>query len=270
MNPLQAILLGIVQGLTEFIPVSSTGHLLLLRHILGMHQEVQGAFVFDLLIQMGTWVAVVVFYWKDLVSITGDMLNGLRHQPAPQARLGWLLVIATIPAVIIGWLAKDSMNGIASGLGATGLFLLANAAFLLIAEFFDTRQREAKDLTGLDALWIGGFQALALLPAISRSAATISGAMTRNLRRRQAARFAFLMAVPIMPAAAVVGLLDLGNLPNPGGLLVPLLLGFAASAIVGYFSIRWLLAYLSRKSLYLFAVYCTAAGLLAILFQFLQ
>ena len=268
MNSLQAILLGIVQGLTEFIPVSSTGHLLLIRQLLGMHQEVQGAFVFDLLIQMGTWVAVVVFYWQDLISIARDMLNGLRRQPAPQARLGWLLALATIPAVIVGWLAKDSMNGIASGLGATGFFLLANATFLVVAELFDTRQREAKDLTGIDALWIGGFQALALLPAISRSAATISGAMTRNLRRRQAARFAFLMAVPIMPAAAVVGLLDLGNLTNPGGLFVPLLFGFAASAIVGYFSIRWLLIYLSTRSLYPFAIYCAVVGLLAILFQF--
>jgi len=268
MNLLQAILLGAVQGLTEFIPVSSTGHLLLARLLLGLHQDLQSGFVFDLLIQMGTWLAVVIYYWQDLIAITGDMLKSLRGQPAPQARMGWLLILATIPAVIVGWLFRDSMTGVMSGLGATGLFLLVNAAFLVVAELFDTRKLSAKDLTERDALWIGAFQASALLPAISRSAATISGAMTRNLRRRQAARFAFLMAVPIMPAAAVVGLLDLSSLPKTNNFLFPLLLGFLASLVIGYISIRWLLNYLSTRSLYPFAIYCAAVGLLAILFQF--
>ena len=265
MNLIEALLLGAVQGFTEFIPISSTGHLLLTRQLFGMNQEIQGAFVFDLLIQMGTWVAVVIFYWHDLISIGKDMLRSLRRQPAPQARLGWLLVVATIPAVTVGWLAKDSMTGMVSGLGATGFFLVANALFLFVAELFGNHKKRAEDLRGSDALWIGIFQASALLPAISRSAATLSGAMTRNLRRRQAARFAFLMAVPIMPAAAVVGLLDLGSLPNANELFLPLLVGFLASAIIGYFSIRWLLNYLSNRSLYPFAIYCMVVGITAIL-----
>lgn len=265
MNLLQAILLGAVQGFTEFIPISSTGHLLLVRQLLGMHQEIQSAFVFDLLIQMGTWTAVVIFYWRDVTSIGRDMWMGLRKQPAPQARLGWLLVVATIPAVVVGWLAKDSMTGIVSGLGATGSFLLANAVFLVAAELIGNRKKEATEINEGDALWIGVFQASALLPAISRSAATLSGAMTRHLKRQQAARFAFLMAVPIMPAAAVVGLLDLRSLPQAGDLLIPLLVGFAASAIIGYLSIRWLLNYLSNRSLYPFAIYCAAVGLITIL-----
>ena len=267
MNLIQAILLGAVQGFTEFVPISSTGHLLLARQILGMQQEIHSAFVFDLLIQMGTWVAVVLFYRHDLATIGVDMLNSLRRQPAPQARLGWLLVVASIPAVIVGWLAKDSMTGFVSGLGATGLFLLANAGFLVIAELLGGRKREIADLKHGDALWIGVFQASALLPAISRSAATLSGAMLRNLTRRQAARFAFLMAVPIMPAAAVVGLLDLGSLPQANDLILPLFVGFLASAIIGYLSIHWLLNYLSNRSLYPFAVYCAVVGSIAVLFN---
>jgi undecaprenyl-diphosphatase len=265
MNLIEAILLGAVQGFTEFIPISSTGHLLLARQLLGMHQEIQGAFVFDLLIQMGTWVAVVIYYWHDLLSIGADMLRGLRGQPAPQARLGWLLVVATIPAVIVGWLAKDSMTGLVSSLAATGLFLLANAGFLLTAEFIGHRKKEIAELNSGDGLLIGAFQAAALLPAISRSAAALSGGMMLNLKRPQAARFAFLMAVPIMPAAAVVGLLDLGSLPNAGELVLPLILGFLASAITGYFSIRWLLNHLSNRSLYPFAIYCAMVGAEALL-----
>lgn len=270
MNLIQAILLGIVQGLTEFIPVSSTGHLLLARQILGMHQEVQSAFAFDILIQMGTWVALVIFYFRDLFSIAHDMLNGLLGKPAPQARLGWLLALATIPAVIVGWFAKVAMTGIVSGLAATGLFLLANAALLLFAELIGKRERTAQQVKAGDALFIGAFQALALLPAVSRSAATLSGGMLRHLERRQAARFAFLMAVPIMPAAAVVGLLDLGSLPHANELIAPLILGFLVSAIVGYLSIRWLLNYLSTRSLYPFVIYCAAMGLLVIGLQFIQ
>ena len=268
MDLFQAILLGIVQGFTEFIPVSSSGHLLLARQLLGMQQETQGAFAFDVLIQMGTWVAVVIYYWRDLIAIAGDMINSLLRRPAPQARLGWLLILATIPAVLIGWLAKDAMTGeLASGLSATGLFLIANAAFLVAAELFGNRKRFMEDLKNSDAVWIGVFQAAALLPAVSRSASALSGGMTRNLERRQAARFAFLMAVPIMPAAAMVELLDLGSLPGAGDLIIPLLLGFLAAAVVGYLSIRWLLSYLSTRSFYPFAIYCAAVGLIAILFS---
>jgi undecaprenyl-diphosphatase len=264
MDLIQAMILGIVQGLTEFIPVSSTGHLLLVRQLLGLHQEAQSAFAFDILIQMGTWVAVMVFYWHDLILIARDMLNGWRGQTTPQAKIGWLIIAATIPAVLLGWLAKDSMTGLVSGLGATGLFLLVNAAFLFIAELVGNRQRKMEELNSKDALIIGAFQASALLPAVSRSAASLSGGMLRNLSRRQAARFAFLMAVPIMPAAAVIGILDLGTLSQGGDLIVPLVIGFLTSALIGYLSIRWLLNYLANKSLYPFIYYCIVVGTIAI------
>ncbi|MEX1071844.1 MAG: undecaprenyl-diphosphate phosphatase [Anaerolineales bacterium] len=265
MSLFEATILGIVQGLTEFIPVSSSGHLILARHVFGMQIANEPAFIFDVLVQMGTWVAVLIHYRRDLIAISADMLKGLRGQPAPQARLGWLILLATLPAIVVGWWLRHSMAGELSSLTATGLFLLATALLLVIAELFGRRNRDATELHVAGALWIGVFQALALFPAISRSAATLSGGMTRNLTRVQAARFAFLMAVPVMPGAATVALLDLGRLPEGDGLFAPLAIGFLVSAIVGYISIRWLLNYLSAHSLFPFAVYCIAVGAVAIL-----
>jgi undecaprenyl-diphosphatase len=264
MTLIEATLLGVVQGLTEFIPVSSSGHLILARHLFGIQIDNGPAFVFDILIQLGTWVAVLVHFRNDLVNIVGDMFAGLRGNPAPQARLGWLLLLATLPAVIAGWLLRKSMSGELSGLLATGLFLVATAGLLALAELVGQRKKEIKDLNIADAIWIGVFQVLALFPGISRSAATLSGSMTRNLTRIDAARFAFLLAVPVMPGAAAVALLDLGQLPEASGLIFPLLVGFAVSAIVGYVTIRWLLRYLSTHSLYQFAIYCALVGVIAI------
>jgi undecaprenyl-diphosphatase len=264
MTLIEATLLGVVQGLTEFIPVSSSGHLILARHLFGIQIENGPAFIFDILIQMGTWVAVLVHFRRDLVSIAKDILESFIGKSAPQARLGWLLLLATLPAVFAGWFLRKSMSGELSGLLATGLFLIATAVLLVVAEFFGHRKKETKNLNLVDAIWVGLFQVLALFPGISRSAATLSGGMTRNLTRTDAARFAFLLAVPVMPGAAAVALLDLGQLPEANGLIIPLLIGFVVSAIVGYVTIHWLLKYLSTHSLLPFAAYCTLVGFIAI------
>jgi undecaprenyl-diphosphatase len=266
MTLLQAILLGIVQGLTEFVPVSSSGHLIIARHLMGLPAEDGAAFIFDVLVQLGTWVAVIIYFRTDLLEIGRDMLASLRGKPGPHARTGWLVLVATVPAVIAGWLIQDKAEQFA-GLAVTGVFLLFNAALLVAAEWFDKRQREMEDLKTSDAIWIGFAQILGLLPAVSRSAATLFGGMTRNLRRRQAARFAFLMAVPIMPAAAVVAFLQFEALPQAQALVAPILVAFVAAAIVGYLSIRWLLHYLAHRSFYPFAIYCTLLGIILLLIR---
>ncbi len=265
MNLLHAALLGIIQGLTEFLPVSSSGHLILVRHLLGIPKEDAAAFIFDVLVQMGTWLALVIYYRDDLLIIAKDMCANLfqRKSASAEARLGWLVLLATFPAVIAGWLLKDSLTGSLSSLPATGWLLLGTALLLVAAELLGHRQRAGEELKPLDALWIGASQILGLLPAISRSAATLFGGMTRNLRR-QAARFAFLMAVPIMPAAAAVAILQLETLPQASGLLLPLAIGFLAATLVGYLTIRWLLNYLATRSLFPFAVYCSVVGILVL------
>jgi len=265
---LQAAMLGIVQGLTEFLPVSSSGHLILTRHLLGLSSEDETAFVFDVLVQMGTWLALLIYYRQDLLAIGRDMLRSMitRKAEPSNARLGWLIIVATLPAIVVGWWLRDTMSGELSGLTATGFFLLGTALLLVAAEVFGRRKLNVAQLTVGDALWIGFFQSLALLPGVSRSAATLSGGMTCNLNRPQAARFAFLMAVPVMPGAALVAWLQLGSLAGASALWMPLLVGFVASAIVGYFCIRWLINYLSKRSLFPFAAYCMAVGILAIFF----
>ncbi|NOZ49141.1 MAG: undecaprenyl-diphosphatase UppP [Chloroflexi bacterium] len=264
----QSIILGLVQGLTEFLPISSSGHLVLIPHFLGWQFSQQETFIFDVLVQWGTLFAVIVYFWHDLVDIIGGFLRALidRHPFATyHARMGWYLILATIPAVVLGFFLKDTVAAAFTDPRATGGFLLVTAAILVVAEVVGHRRRTLEQITWKDALWIGFAQVLALFPGVSRSGSTIAGGMTRNLNRPAAARFSFLMSVPVMLGAGTLALLDLAHMPNLSSMIPPLLAGFFTALVFGYISIRWLLVYLTRHSLYLFAVYCTILGLLALI-----
>ena len=264
MSVLQAVVLGIVQGLTEFIPVSSSGHLVLVPHLLGWHFEPSQAFIFDVLVQWGTLVAVCVYFWQDLLHISRAFLRGLgsgRPFAHPDARMGWYLIVATIPAVVVGLLAKDAVAAAFASPRFTGLFLLVTALLLVVAEKMGSRRRRMDEITWLDGLWMGCFQVLALLPGVSRSGSTIAGGMLRNLDRPAAARFSFLMSVPVMLGAGILALKDLVALPGLGQFLLPLGVGFVSALISGYIAIRWLISYLGLHSLYIFAGYCLLVGL---------
>jgi undecaprenyl-diphosphatase len=268
MTLLQAIILGIVQGLTEFIPVSSSGHLVLVPHFLGWHFPEEQKFIFDILVQWGTLFSVFIYFWKDLTSIAKTFSQGiLQKKPFtdPDARMGWYLIVATLPAVVFGLLGKNLIEHAFASAKMTGYFLFLTAVLLVIAETVGRRNRSIEKITWLDSLLIGLSQVLALLPGVSRSGATIAGGMTRHLDRSAATRFSFLMSVPVMLGAGVLALKDLAELPGLSDFLLPLLAGFLAALIFGYIAIRWLIAYLSRHSLYLFAGYCTVLGLIVIL-----
>jgi len=265
MTIIQAIILGIVQGLTEFIPVSSSGHLVLVPHLLGWEFDHARAFIFDVLVQWGTLFAVFFYYRKDLTAIGLEFIQTLlagKPFSTENSRMGWYLILATIPAVIVGLLCKDLIESAFSNAKATGLFLLLTAVLLIIAELAGKRNRSTKDISWFDALWIGCSQVLALLPGVSRSGSTIAGGMTRNLDRSSAARFSFLMSVPVMVGAGVLAFKDLFAMPTTDGFILSLGVGFFAALLSGYLAIRWLIAYLSKHSLYIFAVYCSLAGLL--------
>lgn len=267
MTLLQSILLGIIQGLTEFLPISSSGHLVIIPHLLGWKIPADEAFIYNVLVQVATLAAVIAYFWKDLVAIVGAVLSGLlKGKPVedPQARLGWLIVAATIPAGIAGLFIKDLVEEAFSSLLATGIFLLVTAGLLTIAERLGKRQRSLDKINMGDALWIGLAQAASIFPGISRSGATITGGMVRGLERPAAARFSFLMSIPIMLAAGLLASLDLLEMPNFSRLLPVFIPGFITAAVVGYLSIRWLLGYLTHKPLTIFAVYCTVIGLLSI------
>lgn len=267
MTLIQSILLGILQGLTEFLPISSSGHLVVIPHLLGWNIPADEAFLFNVLVQVATLVAVIAYFWKDLIAIFKAVLGGLaRRAPLadPQARLGWLIIAATIPAGVIGLLIQDLVEQAFASLLATGIFLLVTAGLLALAERLGKRQRDLENLRLSDALWIGLAQAAAIFPGVSRSGATITGGMLRGLERPAAARFSFLMSIPIMLAAGLLAGLDLVEIPNFSRLLPLFIPGFIAAAVTGYFSIRWLLGYLTRRPLTVFVYYCLALGLLSI------
>jgi undecaprenyl-diphosphatase len=269
MTTFQAIILGIVQGITEFLPISSSGHLVIVPHLVGWEIPPDQTFVFDVLVQLGTLVAVIVYFWADLwtvISVTLKSIGKPNFFTKPEVRLGINLIIATIPAVVIGFLFKDTVEAAFNNPTATAYFLLFTAALLVAAERVGKRARGIGDIRWLNALWIGIFQALALFPGVSRSGATITGGMVNHLKRPEAARFSFLMAVPVMIGAGVLATFDLAQLPDLSTFAVPMLTGFLTAGVVGYLAIHWLLRYLAEKTLYVFVVYLVVFSLVSLIF----
>jgi undecaprenyl-diphosphatase len=268
MSPLQSLFLGIIQGLTEFIPVSSTAHLILIPWLLGWTPDANTAFVFDVLLQFGTLVSAVVYFWRDLWNIARAILGGLRQgRPfaSPDARLGWLIVVGTLPAAVLGLVFKDFFEGLHERPAVVAGILLAAAALLFLSDWLGHRTRTVASLTWMDAFLIGCSQAVALLPGVSRSAATISGALLRDLERPAAARFSFLLMIPVMLGANIIAVKDLLEIPHFTAYLPSLGLGFVAAAVVGYLCIHWLLSYLARQSLKVFAWYRIGFGAFCLL-----
>lgn len=267
MSLLQAIILGIIQGLTEFLPVSSSAHLVIAPYLFGWNIPEEQIFPFDVLVQLGTLVAVIIYFRKDLIEVVQHFIQGLvqrRPFENPQSRLGWLIILATIPAGLFGVLIKDSVEAVFNSPAASGLFLLVTAALLVAAERIGCRNRPLNQLNWTDALWMGLAQALAIFPGISRSGSTMAAGMARHLDRPSAARFSFLMSIPIMLAAGLLTGLDLVEIPNLVEFLPIVAVGFVTAAVVGYLSIHWLLSYLMRHSLSAFAAYCAALGVVVL------
>lgn len=261
MSLLHALILGLVQGATEYIPVSSTAHLVLVPWLLGWPDS---PFTFEVLVQWGTLVAVFIYFWTDLWDITNATLAGLvRRQPlgTPSARMGWYIVLGTIPAVVFGLLLKDFFEATFGEPVFVAALLLGTAAILTAAERLGRQLRSGQELGGLDALIVGLWQVAALFPGISRSGATIGGGMLRGFDRTTAARFSFLLSIPALLGGGVLAIHDLLAAGSLSAELPALTVGFLAAAISGYLCIRWLLGYLQRRSLIVFAVYCAAFGL---------
>jgi undecaprenyl-diphosphatase len=265
MTLFQSLILGILQGLTEFIPVSSTAHLLLAQYLLGLQAD-DFAFAFNVLIQLGTLLALLVYFWRDWLAL----VKAFFATPFSSAenRLAWYIIIASVPALLAGFLLRHVVEALfKTPLVEASIRLFSAAILLALAEFFGKRLRGLDSMTWLDALIVGLFQILAVFPGASRSGSTISGGMLRGLDRPSAARFAFLISAPVLLAAGGYESLSLLKLPNLATVLPLLAVGFIAAAIVGWFSIKWLIGYLSRHSLYVFAAYCAVLAAIALLLQ---
>ena len=266
---IQAIILGIIQGLTEYIPVSSTAHLILVPWLFGWQYDTNAKFVFDILIQWGTLLGVTVYFWRDIVAIVREVINGLiQRKPfgTPNARLGWWVVIATIPAVIVGALFKSKVEALYNAYLLIAIIIVLAAGLLIIAERFGKRLRALDSMQWLDALIIGVWQVLALIPGVSRSSATLTGGMLRNFNRADAARFSFLMSIPALLGAGVIAIKDLLEAKDLlAQLAAPLAVGFISAAISGYLVVRWLLNYLRSRTLNAFAIYRVVFGAICII-----
>lgn len=259
MNFIQAIILGIVQGLTEFLPVSSSAHLVIVPYLLNWTLDPEKAFVFNVLIQLGTLVAVIVYFWSDLVAIFRSVIQGIKEkEPFKEvdSRLGWYIVLGTIPAGLAGMILKERVEEAFGSHVITAILLLGTAILLVLAELLSKKAKNLDKMTWQDSLIVGIFQALAIFPGISRSGATISGGMLKGYTREAAARFSFLLSIPIMLAAGLLSVIDLVRADFFLDFLPVLILGFVIAGVIGYLSIRWLLNYVKKNTFFGFAIYC--------------
>jgi undecaprenyl-diphosphatase len=262
MSALEAVVLGIVQGLTEFLPISSSGHLRIVPAFFGW--EDPGA-AFTAVIQLGTMAAVLVYFRQELWRITLAWLSSVRardwHPSDQEARLGWYIALGTIPISILGVAFKDPIEGQFRNLELIGSTLIAFSFVMLWAESRSRRRRQMDELGARDGLLIGCAQALALVPGVSRSGATISAGLLLDFNREVAARYSFLLSVPAVVLSGVFELRHIGEGGAPlGATVIATLLAF----VTGYASIAFLLRYLVRHSIAVFAGYRIVLGALVI------
>ena len=264
---LKAALLGTIQGLTEFLPVSSTGHLILAEEILGVDEDRYGL-AFDAALHMGTLIALLAYFGTRWIDLARAGLRSLseRSLADEQGRIAWLIVLGTIPAAIIGFLFQDTIEDAFRSPALVATMLIAFSGVFVLAEAIGKRVRRMRDLDRADALIVGFAQAGALVPGVSRSGATISAGLLRNVDRAEAATFAFLLSAPIIAGAVasqMPGVVrDFANGSLGWNDAAFFLTGFACAGVVGYVSIAFLLRFLVTNTLIPFAAYRVALGLL--------
>jgi undecaprenyl-diphosphatase len=273
VNIFEAVLLGIIQGLTEFLPISSTGHLTLAGKLMGLissnHPERWTAFI--AVVQLGTLLAVLIYFWKDLISIVRDFFKDNLFErksfgeQSLNSKLGWFIIIGTIPVVIIGLGFKDAIEGaFTKNLHVIALSLIALGLILGVAEKVGKFTKDLKGLTWLSALLIGIAQSFALIPGSSRSGTTITMALFLGFKRETAARFSFLLSIPAVLGSGLLEFYQsLAYIDFSGS--VNMIVATVAAAISGYLTIEFLLRFLRRNTTYVFVFYRIVLGLIILL-----
>lgn len=260
MDILQAIFLGIIQGLTEFIPVSSSGHLVLVRDILGFKDQ---GLIFDIFLHLATLLAIIIYFRKDIIEIIKNIKNA--------SSLFWQIIIATIPAIIIGFLFNDLIEGFFRHASWTALFMFLTGIYFIIAEKKAKQQKQTKDIKWPDSLWIGISQAIAILPGVSRSGATIATGMFRNLKRTSAAKFSFLLSIIAIFGAATLSALKIffdGETIN--GSSLEIIFGAIFAFLAGFLAIKFLMSFFKKHGLIPFAIYIIALGSIILIYNFVK
>jgi undecaprenyl-diphosphatase len=262
MTNVQAIILGAVQGLTEYLPVSSSAHLVLVPKIMGWQFAPQEAFIFDVLVQLGTLLGVLIYFFLPIKEVVISVINGvLKLQPFhdENARIGWMVALASIPAAVFGLTFKEQLASYFSSPLSSCYFLILTGVMLILAERLAEVVKSQPNRA--DALMIGCAQGFALFPGISRSGVTIAAGMACGMSRKNAAQFSFLMSIPVMLGASMVASLDLiHDTALLQQMALPLILGFVTAAVVGFLVIKWFMGFLAHRGLLWFAAYCMLLG----------
>ena len=267
MDIIQGIIIGIVQGLTEFLPVSSSAHLVFIQKLLG----VQSSLAFDTFLHLGTLIAVMWFFRYDIYKMLkswwlslGDILQGRFKEgfyEDPYKRLAWYVILATIPVGIVGVLFEDSVDALFSGaLYVPAFFLFVTGTILYLSQRMTSGEINYNTITKKEALFMGLGQACAILPGLSRSGTTIAAGLTIGLDKEFAAKFSFIFSIPAILGAFLLQVKDIGSAMDAN--FLPVFLGFIASIIAGYMAIKWMLDLIQNKSLDIFAFYCWLMGLI--------
>jgi undecaprenyl-diphosphatase len=268
----QSVVLGLLQGVSELFPVSSLGHTVILPSLFGwdIHQDKPYFLTFLVALHLATAIVLLGFFWQDWVRIVKGLGRSLRDREItdPDARLGWLLIVATIPAGILGLTLQDYLRNLFASPEYASIFLALNGVMLYGAELLrrrapvvaeDDDERIAQTVGWPQSVAVGAAQSIALIPGFSRSGAAIGGGLMVGLSHKDAARFAFLLATPIIFAAAVLKLPDLAG-SQGNGVRGPALVGALCAALSAYLSVRFLMRYFETRTLTPFAIYCLCAG----------
>ena len=267
MDILQAIIIGIVQGLTEFLPVSSSAHLVFIQNLLG----VESSLAFDTFLHLGTLIAVLWFFRYDIykmikswISSIQDILQGRFREgfyADPYKRLAWYVILATIPVGIVGVLFEDSIDALFSGaLYVPAFFLFVTGTILYLSQRMTSGEINYNTITKKEALFMGLGQACAILPGLSRSGTTIAAGLTIGLDKEFAAKFSFILSIPAILGAFLLQVKDIGSAMDAN--FLPVLLGFIASIIAGYLAIKWMLDLIQNRNLDIFSYYCWLMGII--------
>jgi undecaprenyl-diphosphatase len=265
MTILQAIILGIVQGLTEFLPISSSGHLLLVPWLFNWHFLLENPDLnktFDVALHLGTFVAVVLYFWREIGRLIRAWVRSIsrRSLAEPEAKLAWLLIVSTIPAALVGVALEDFITNTLGKPWMIAVAMIVFAGLMYLIDHVARLDRDLEAITWVDAVLIGIAQALALLPGVSRSGITMMTGLLLRLDRESAARYSFLLSIPVIGGAAAFKGLEVAKNGLPAGTTTPFAVGMLSAALSGIAAIWFVLAYLKRHNFNIFVLYRIVVG----------
>ncbi|MBQ1390838.1 MAG: undecaprenyl-diphosphate phosphatase, partial [Firmicutes bacterium] len=267
MSYFEAIILGLLQGLAEFLPISSSGHLAVAQHFF----EIKGSDVllFTVLLHIGTLVSVFIVYWRDILDLVIELVNtirdlvtgqGLRLEERPIRKLGVMIIVATIPTAIIGLLFNDFFESLYTNLLPIGIGFIITGCLLYFSEKFGASKRDIRKMNFRNAIFIGVMQGIAIAPGISRSGSTMVGGLTCNLKRDFAVKFAFLISIPSILGSAILEVPDAIRAGIEPGVIGPAIVGMVVAAVSGLAAIRWMIRVVVNQKLKYFSYYVWALG----------